>query len=117
MSTLVAYSFFRYKYLPAHLAADRFHPGLKKTVHKIKQHQFQICEKKLVAAEDKISKIIGQKSLEWIRQGQKLPPLPFHGLRHTAATMMINQGLPTKSISGRLGHTAIGTTMDIYGIT
>jgi integrase len=44
-----------------------------------------------------------------------LPPLPFHGLRHTAATMLINQGLPAKSISGRLGHAAIGTTYNIYG--
>ena len=44
-----------------------------------------------------------------------LPPLPFHGLRHTAATMLINQGLPAKSISGRLGHADIGTTYNIYG--
>lgn len=47
------------------------------------------------------------------RQG--LPELPFHGLRHTAATMLINQGLPAKSISGRMGHSNIGTTFDIYG--
>jgi len=44
-----------------------------------------------------------------------LPSLPFHGLRHTAATMLINQGLPAKSISGRLGHADIGTTYNIYG--
>ncbi|OPX90294.1 MAG: putative prophage phiRv2 integrase [Pelotomaculum sp. PtaB.Bin104] len=44
-----------------------------------------------------------------------LPHLPFHGIRHTAATMLINQGLPAKSISGRLGHADIGTTMNIYG--
>lgn len=44
-----------------------------------------------------------------------LPPLPFHGLRHSAATLLINQGLPVKSISGRLGHSNISTTMDIYG--
>jgi len=29
--------------------------------------------------------------------------------------MFINQGLPVKSISGRLGHANISTTMDIYG--
>jgi integrase len=72
-------------------------------------------KKKLDAVEDKIINIIGRKSLDRIRRGQKLPPLNFHGLRHTAATMMINQGLPTKSISGRLGHANISTTMDIYG--
>jgi len=45
----------------------------------------------------------------------ELPHLNFHGLRHTAATMLINQGLPAKNISGRLGHSNISTTMDIYG--
>jgi integrase len=29
--------------------------------------------------------------------------------------MLINQGLPAKSVSGRLGHANIGTTYDIYG--
>lgn len=45
----------------------------------------------------------------------RLPPLSFHGLRHTVATMLINQNLPVKNISGRLGHANISTTMDIYG--
>lgn len=45
----------------------------------------------------------------------KLPHLPFHGIRHTAATMLINQGLPAKSISGRMGHSSISTTFNIYG--
>ncbi|MGI9861787.1 site-specific integrase [Moorella naiadis] len=44
-----------------------------------------------------------------------LPPLPFHGLRHTAATMLINQGLQAKNISSRLGHSTISITMDLYG--
>ncbi|SHF31303.1 Site-specific recombinase XerD [Desulfofundulus australicus DSM 11792] len=44
-----------------------------------------------------------------------LPPLNFHGLRHVNATLMINQGLPVKVISARLGHSNVGTTMDIYG--
>ncbi|MHB8918813.1 MAG: tyrosine-type recombinase/integrase [Desulfocucumaceae bacterium] len=44
-----------------------------------------------------------------------LHPLHFHGLRHTAATMLINENLPTKSVSGRMGHANIGTTYDIYG--
>ncbi|MEW5954698.1 MAG: tyrosine-type recombinase/integrase [Bacillota bacterium] len=45
----------------------------------------------------------------------KLPALPFHGLRHTAATLLIGQGLHAKVISGRLGHSNIGITMDTYG--
>jgi integrase len=43
-----------------------------------------------------------------------LPPLNFHGLRHTAATLWIGQGGKLKNISSRLGHANIGTTGDIY---
>lgn len=39
----------------------------------------------------------------------------FHDLRHTAATMLINQGVHAKIISERLGHASITTTMNIYG--
>ncbi|KKM12917.1 integrase [Clostridiales bacterium PH28_bin88] len=44
-----------------------------------------------------------------------LPPLPFHGLRHTSTTLLIAQGVNVKNISTRLGHASISTTMDIYG--
>ncbi|MGF9818772.1 tyrosine-type recombinase/integrase [Brevibacillus agri] len=39
----------------------------------------------------------------------------FHDLRHTSATLLINQGVHAKVISERLGHSNIGTTMNIYG--
>lgn len=45
----------------------------------------------------------------------KLPSLSFHGLRHVNATLLINSGLPLKSISGRLGHSNVQTSLDIYG--
>ena len=45
----------------------------------------------------------------------RLPPLPFHGLRHTAATLLISTGMDSKTVSGRFGHSNIGTTYDIYG--
>lgn len=44
-----------------------------------------------------------------------LPPITFHELRHTSATLLINQGVHMKTISSRLGHSKIGTTMDLYG--
>lgn len=43
-----------------------------------------------------------------------LPPIPFHGLRHTSATLLIAQGTPLKNVSSRLGHANISTTGDIY---
>jgi len=39
----------------------------------------------------------------------------FHDLRHTSATLLINQGVHAKVISERLGHGDISTTMNIYG--
>jgi integrase len=44
-----------------------------------------------------------------------LPPISFHELRHTSATLLINQGVHMKTISARLGHSKIGITMDLYG--
>lgn len=43
-----------------------------------------------------------------------LPQIPFHGIRHTNATILNNLGLPVKTISSRLGHANVSTTMDIY---
>lgn len=43
-----------------------------------------------------------------------LPHIPLHGLRHTSATLMINEGIPLTSVSGRLGHSSTSTTSNIY---
>lgn len=44
----------------------------------------------------------------------QLPVIPFHGLRHTAATLLIAAGVDIKTISARLGHALTSTTMNIY---
>lgn len=38
----------------------------------------------------------------------------FHAFRHTHATMLIEQGLPIKAVSERLGHASTKITWDIY---
>ncbi len=43
-----------------------------------------------------------------------LPDIPFHGLRHTAATMMLARGVGIKVAQTRLGHAQIGLTLDTY---
>ncbi|MBV6713981.1 tyrosine-type recombinase/integrase [Paenibacillus chitinolyticus] len=43
-----------------------------------------------------------------------LPHIPFHSMRHTHATMLIEQNIHVKLISERLGHSKIGVTLDIY---
>ena len=45
----------------------------------------------------------------------QLPYICWHGLRHSAASMLIERGWHMKDISDWLGHSDIGTTMNIYG--
>lgn len=57
---------------------------------------------------------------KWLRKFLKknnLPPLPFHGLRHTAATYLIGQGEDMVTVSKMLGHARPSTTSDIYSHT
>jgi integrase len=44
-----------------------------------------------------------------------LPPIRFHDLRHTAASILLNQGVPVIAVSRRLGHAKASITLDIYG--
>jgi integrase len=44
-----------------------------------------------------------------------LPQMRFHDLRHTAASLMLNHGIPVIVASRRLGHAKASTTLDIYG--
>ncbi|MBJ8021472.1 site-specific integrase [Bacillus cereus] len=43
-----------------------------------------------------------------------LPRIRFHDLRHTHATLLIQQNINVKLISERLGHADIGTTLNTY---
>lgn len=43
-----------------------------------------------------------------------LPPIRFHDLRHSHASLLVTQGVQPKVISERLGHSSINITMDIY---
>ncbi|KGP89661.1 integrase [Pontibacillus chungwhensis BH030062] len=43
-----------------------------------------------------------------------LPKIRFHDLRHTHASLMLQQGENVKIISERLGHSSVKVTLDIY---
>jgi integrase len=43
-----------------------------------------------------------------------LPHMRFHDLRHTAATLLLSEGVDPKVVQERLGHSTINTTMDVY---
>lgn len=44
----------------------------------------------------------------------QLPAIPFHGLRHTSATLLIAGKQDVRTVSSRLGHAQASTTMNIY---
>ena len=48
-------------------------------------------------------------------KGAGLPHLPFHDLRHSAATILISMGVHAKVIQELLGHSDIAITLGIYG--
>ncbi|MFH1446290.1 MAG: tyrosine-type recombinase/integrase [Chloroflexota bacterium] len=44
----------------------------------------------------------------------ELPQIRFHDLRHTAASLMINRGVPIIVVSKMLGHSKPSVTLNIY---
>ena len=47
-------------------------------------------------------------------EDEQLPAIPFHGLRHTSATLLIAGQQDLRTVSSRLGHAQASTTMNIY---
>jgi integrase len=43
-----------------------------------------------------------------------LPAIPFHGLRHTHATILLSLGVPAHVVSARLGHSGVTITLSTY---
>ena len=43
-----------------------------------------------------------------------LPLVRFHDLRHTFATLALQNGVEVKTVSGMLGHYSAGFTLDTY---
>ncbi|GAB6181761.1 hypothetical protein JCM14036_30800 [Desulfotomaculum defluvii] len=57
---------------------------------------------------------ISEKFRDFVKQ-HDLPPVTLHGLRHSAASILIAKGVHAKGISSRLGHSGIQITMNTYG--
>ncbi len=43
-----------------------------------------------------------------------LPSMRFHDLRHSAATLMLGEGIHPKIVSEMLGHATVAITLDLY---
>ena len=48
------------------------------------------------------------------KQGEPLPELTFHGLRHCAGSLWLAAGVDISIVSKLLGHSSIAITADIY---
>jgi len=48
-------------------------------------------------------------------QAAGLPVIRFHDLRHTAASLMLNHGIPVLVVARMLGHSRPSITLDVYG--
>jgi integrase len=55
------------------------------------------------------------RSFKPLIQAAGVPVIRFHDLRHTAASLMLNQGVPIFKVSKILGHAKPSITSDIYG--
>ena len=55
-----------------------------------------------------------QRNFAPILRRAGLPPMRFHDLHHTAATLLLMQGIHPKIVSEMLGHATISMTLDTY---
>jgi len=56
-----------------------------------------------------------KRSLRALIDRAGIPQVTTHGLRHMAATYMMKRGASPALVALKLGHSNIGTTVDIYG--
>ncbi|URZ08936.1 tyrosine-type recombinase/integrase [Clostridium felsineum] len=91
-----------YDYIFTTREGKPIYPGsISSWFHKfIKKHNETIMKDSSISHDDK------EKYL--------LDNVNFHGLRHTSATILINQGIDVTTVSKRLGHARTSTTTDIY---
>ncbi len=91
--------------------------------HKVKQNEIRVVagdkwhEQGLVFPNILGGFLEGSNIFVWLRALAKdadLPPMRFHDLRHSAATILLVKGVHPKVVQELLGHSKIATTMDVY---
>ena len=55
------------------------------------------------------------KSVGLVDETTGVPKYHFHALRHCAASLFIEQGLPPKQVQTIMGHATMAMTFDVYG--
>lgn len=68
----------------------------------------------LVKPEDPVDPNAAYRHMKTLLQRAGLPSIRFHDLRHTFATLALENGMDVKTLSAMLGHVSAATTLDIY---
>jgi integrase len=55
-----------------------------------------------------------ERSFKPLLEHAGLPPIRFHDLRHTCATLLLSKGVNPKIVQEMLGHANISVTLDTY---
>ena len=55
-----------------------------------------------------------RRSFQPLLERAGLPRMRFYDLRHTAATLLLSEGVHPKVVAERLGHSSITITLDTY---
>ncbi len=58
--------------------------------------------------------VVGRRFVRQVKALKIVPAIALHGLRHTHATLLIEEGVDVKTVSERLGHDSVQTTLELY---
>ena len=61
-----------------------------------------------------LSRSMVDKAWRALNERAGVPAVRFHDLRHTAATLLLGQGINPKIVSEMLGHSTVAITLDLY---
>jgi integrase len=98
------------------------------TVAVLREHRKRMVEERLLVGPDFTDRgfVFHQPEGSWLHPdavsdqflrraaGYGLPRITLHGLRHTWATLALEQGIHPKVVQERLGHSTIAITLGIY---